>query len=111
MDIHGRRWQITRLAVLQRDAYRCRMLLGPDGLPLADQLDRTAGTEHGIQLTRWPVNAPTHATVDHIVARTSGGGGAEDNLQAACRRCNSQRSAVVVNATRTAPLNVSRAWW
>lgn len=109
-------WSRTRLFVLHRDQFTCRMLLDHDGQPLPDQSDRTAGREHGIRLTTTPPSAPTHATADHVVARAvwpDGTPGRDDpaNLQAACRRCNSRRSARIVNAARAVPINASRDWW
>lgn len=116
MALWSQTWRRTRLHVLERDGWTCRMLLDQHGQPLPEQLDRTAGREHGVRLTTSKPSAPTHATADHIVARAAwpdGLPGRDDppNLQAACRRCNSQRSARIVNAARATPINASRDWW
>jgi 5-methylcytosine-specific restriction endonuclease McrA len=67
-------WRTTRLKVLERDAYTCR------------------------------INGPrciSHATeVDHIVAHYLGGTDEPGNLQAVCRPCHASRTAAQARAAR-----------
>ena len=76
--VYDHRWRRIRLAVLERDGYRCR-INGPRCTGLATQ-------------------------VDHIVEVTRGGAMYDPtNLRAACRECNTRRSAINTNRKRHAP--------
>ena len=85
-DLHTREWGRIRLAVLERDGWRC--------------------TRCGCVLTP----GTGSATVDHIIPRANGGTHALDNLRAMCNHCNSRRGARQARGyKRRAPAaNVSR---
>lgn len=73
-----RLWRALRLAVLNRDAWRCQVPLDAAGRIVA------AG------------GRPCHAfadTVDHKVPRAAGGDDSLDNLRAACRAHNLRKGA------------------
>jgi 5-methylcytosine-specific restriction endonuclease McrA len=63
-----------RLAILERDGYRC-MLCGKPA-----------------------------TTVDHILPRSKGGGDEPENLRAACGRCNYGRRTAPLVTVRATPL-------
>ncbi|MFD6092420.1 HNH endonuclease [Oerskovia sp. NPDC060338] len=65
----GAGWKATRLRILERDAYTCWMCGGE-----ADQ-------------------------VDHRLAKSKGGADTDDNLSAACARCNNSKSDAVMVRT------------
>lgn len=82
-----RAWREARLAVLDRDGWRCQ-IQGPHCLGRAN-------------------------AVDHIVPRSEGGEVFDPaNLRASCRPCNSQSGARLTNDRRRARSlgHVSRAW-
>jgi 5-methylcytosine-specific restriction endonuclease McrA len=73
--LHSRTWRRIRLAVLDRDGWRCQ-IAGPECSSVA-------------------------TCVDHIVPRSEGGAMWDPaNLRAACRRCNGRRSALALNERR-----------
>lgn len=67
---YPRGWARIRLAVLNRDGWVCQIC--------------------GRQLSR-DHNSPAGAQVDHKVPLVAGGTNQADNLQAACRTCNTSR--------------------
>jgi 5-methylcytosine-specific restriction protein A len=82
MGAYDRRWRTVRLAVLERDGHRCRMMR--------------------------PGCTITATTVDHIVELANGGARLDPaNLRAACGHCNASSGATMGNAKR---LPRSRRW-
>lgn len=69
---NGRRWRRLRLAVLERDGWRCAYCSAP--------IDPAAPTG-----TAW---APS---VDHVVEVSAGGGDVAGNLRACHVRCNTRK--------------------
>lgn len=96
-------WRKLRQLVLERDGYRCQVLLDDDGMPTDG-----GGRPCGEQLTIHDPTLPTHATVDHIRDRADGGDDDPANLRAASRRCNGRRAAQRTN--RRGVVATSRAW-
>lgn len=58
----GGDWEATRLRILERDGWRCRI--------------------------RGPRCRGRATTVDHVIPRSRGGSSRDDNLRAACTTCN-----------------------
>lgn len=78
----SRAWRALRLAVLDRDSWRCQVN-GPDCTSVA-------------------------TTVDHVVARADGGDfWTPANLRAACRRCNCAGGAEMTNRRRAARYQIT----
>lgn len=93
-----RRWRRTRLFVLGRDGYRCRVPDPSTGIVCGRRLVGPAGP-----------GLPAH--VDHIVRRRHGGTDAPDNLRAACEPCNLERERLDAEPATVAELaGLARSW-
>lgn len=91
-----RAWRRRRLAVLERDAWRCQVLV--------DEVGRIVPAG-GV-----PCHRPAD-TVDHVVPRTLGGTDDPANLRAACRPHNLDKGGRLDGDTaKRAPGPTGRAW-
>jgi hypothetical protein len=94
-----RAWRRLRLAVLNRDGWRCRML-AEDGHPCGRQLrPKDPRPEH-------------RATVEHLDPLSEGHPllAPMDRLRAACATHNAQGGAAMTNANRVAEPDRGWAW-
>lgn len=82
-----RRWRRLRLAVLERDGWRCQLPADVDQAEPLLQLRAGAGQAPELLCGAYADH------VDHVVPRAHGGTDALDNLRAACARHNLARGA------------------
>lgn len=95
----SRAWRRIRLAVLERDGWRCQVPVAhraPSGLVLLP----------GHDLTSDDPRAPTHATVGHLDKRDAGGSDDPRRLRAECAAWNYSDGATYGNTKRRTPRRI-----